>query len=99
MENVYDILYDSKWIMFHDYWLLITLSLASRKCYIAKKGDPNPNVCCGPSTWSTSLYTRLECPSLAKLDLYVPHYDLWMIFKAMDLGWCLIKQPPLSFES
>ena len=58
-------------------------------------GDPNLNMCCGPSTWSTSLYTRLEYPSLAKLDIYVPRYGLWMIFKATDLGWCVIKQPPL----
>ena len=33
------------------------------------------NICCSPSTWSTFTYTKLEGPSLARLDFYFPPYD------------------------
>ena len=47
----------------------------------------NPSICCGPSTWSTFIYTKLEGPSIAKLDLHFPQDDLWMIWRALICSW------------
>ena len=47
-----------------------------------------------PQYGPLSLYTKLEGPSIAKLDSYFPHYELWMIFNnhwifmVMALGLC-----------
>ena len=42
-----------------------------------------------------SFYTKLEGPSIAKLDFYFPRYNFWMIFMLTTLGMC-VKQPLLN---
>jgi hypothetical protein len=34
-----------------------------------------------------SLHTKLESPSIAKLELHFPRYDLHMIFKGPRSSW------------
>lgn len=34
-------------------------------------------------------YTKIERPSITNSDIYIPRYDLWMIFIVMALGLCL----------
>ena len=53
-----------------------------------------------PQHGRLSLYTRLEGPSITKIDFPFPHFDLHMIFKGpwffmvMALGMC-VKWPSM----